>query len=340
MILSKSLFWGKLFFCASVNGYRIVMKRNIVLDLLRLVLAFMVVGIHTHFLADVSAIGSALTAHGLFTIAVPIFLLISGFYIFPVLEKGEENKWLKRLLVLYFVWMAFYAYVWIDTPDFSRESLFKLLHRLLFGYAHLWYIAGLIGATVVLKLMHRYVSSVGIVYSIVITFLTGIFIEHANYFNLFDNHNIQGVLAYDWIYRNFLFISYPFLATGYIIHKYALQERISLVGLLIFSLIGVSLIFLESYYNFQTGQTSCDNLLSMLIAAPLIFMLFLRLEVKGYTKKIALYAASIYFVHIAFIHMVEGYRINTVVLTIGVYVVSLAASYFIVRVYKRVPYIL
>ena len=319
------------------------MKRNIVLDLLRLVLAFMVVGIHTHFLHDISPVGSFLTVHGLFTIAVPVFLLISGFYMFPVLEKGEENKWIKRILIIYLVWMAFYAYKWLlDVPDYSIDSISRVVHRFLFGYAHLWYIAGLLGATFLLKWMHRYASSSVMIASVFITFLLGVFIEHINYWHLAQNSTLQTIFSFDWIYRNFLFVSYPFLAIGYLINRYSLHKKISIPSLLFFCVAGIGLILMESYHNFQTHQTNSDNLLSILFAAPVIFLLFMKLNVDGYTKKLALYAASIYFIHIFFVHVFEYLHIDLgeTLLTFVVYILSAIASYFIVKLHERVPYIL
>ena len=42
-----------------------ILKRNITLDILKLVLAFMVVGIHAEFLADISILGQYLTVNGI-----------------------------------------------------------------------------------------------------------------------------------------------------------------------------------------------------------------------------------------------------------------------------------
>ncbi len=318
------------------------MVRNIVLDLLRLVLAFMVVGIHTQFFYDISPLGSFLTAHGIFTVAVPVFLLISGFYLFPVLEQGEENRWIRRVFVLYVVWMVFYAYMWLSVPDYSVESILKILHRALFGYAHLWYIAGLLGAIVILKFMHRYASSAVIFVSVLIAFVTGIVIEHANYYQLTQNSTLQTIFSFDWVYRNFLFISYPFLATGYLINKYSVHKHISVSVLLVCCIAGIGLVLLESYYNYSTQQLTSDNLLSMLVAAPVLFLLFLKLNVKGQTKQLALYAASIYFIHVFYLHIFETMHIDLdeTLMTFVIYTISVMTSYFIIRLHRRMPFIL
>ena len=71
------------------------MIRNKGLDYLRLVLAFMVVGIHTNFLGEISPFAAYLMGGGLFRIAVPIFFLISGFYFRAVLAEGNVLVWIK-----------------------------------------------------------------------------------------------------------------------------------------------------------------------------------------------------------------------------------------------------
>lgn len=50
------------------------LTRNISLDVLKLTMAFMVLGLHAGFLSDYSKSGEFLFVNGIFRIAVPIFL--------------------------------------------------------------------------------------------------------------------------------------------------------------------------------------------------------------------------------------------------------------------------
>jgi len=318
-----------------------MLERNIILDLLRLVLAFMVVGIHANFLEDISPLGSFLTVHGIFTIAVPIFLLISGFYFFPILNDGDEKIWIKRILILYIIWMFFYSYEWINIPDYSIVNIVKIFRRILFGYGHLWYLVGLLGAMIILKYMHKYSSAPIIWLSIIVAFIVGIFIEHESYYQFTKNETFQKLFSFDWVYRNFLFISYPFFTIGYMINRYSLHKFISIRSLLILSGIGFLLICTEAYYNFSTKQVTCDNLLSMLFTAPIVFMLFLKLNLTGDTKKLALYATSIYFIHIfILIHLFKDLDLPATLLTVVVFMTSIIASYFIIKLNNKIKYIL
>lgn len=58
------------------------MSRKISLDILKLLMSFMVVGLHAGFLGDVDLLGEYLTVNGIFRLAVPTFLVINGFYFF------------------------------------------------------------------------------------------------------------------------------------------------------------------------------------------------------------------------------------------------------------------
>ena len=68
------------------------MERNISLDLLKLGMAFMVVGIHAGFMADINPLVKYLTVDGLFRIAVPVFLIINGFFFYRSFEKKRSFR--------------------------------------------------------------------------------------------------------------------------------------------------------------------------------------------------------------------------------------------------------
>lgn len=57
-----------------------MMQRNLSLDFLKIVLSFFVVGLHCSFLIDVNTDAYFATVRGIFRLAVPIFLIISGYY--------------------------------------------------------------------------------------------------------------------------------------------------------------------------------------------------------------------------------------------------------------------
>lgn len=63
------------------------MGRQISLDIFKLLMSFMVVGLCAGFLGDVDLLGEYLAVNGIFRLAVPTFLVINGFYFFCCVGK-------------------------------------------------------------------------------------------------------------------------------------------------------------------------------------------------------------------------------------------------------------
>lgn len=151
--------------------------RNVSLDLLKLLMAIMVVALHANFLQEYSLLGSYLLVNGLFRVAVPIFLIINGFYFFNVLIQGAQSTWLKKVFILYAIWMMFYSCFWFSIPEFSFSGIFKLVKDIVIGYWHLWYVSGmLVAAIIVMLLKHR--STTFLTVAILLTFTLGVAIQY------------------------------------------------------------------------------------------------------------------------------------------------------------------
>ena len=63
------------------------MNRNITIDLTKLLMSFFIVGLHCLFMLDINEYLHFYLKEGLFRIAVPLFLLISGYYFYNSLNK-------------------------------------------------------------------------------------------------------------------------------------------------------------------------------------------------------------------------------------------------------------
>lgn len=86
------------------------MPRNISLDILKVFLAILVVLIHLSFLSEKVVVLSQLIINGICRLAVPVFLIISGYYFISVNSKQKALNWIKRLGMLYFIWMVLYSF--------------------------------------------------------------------------------------------------------------------------------------------------------------------------------------------------------------------------------------
>ncbi|WP_280565336.1 acyltransferase family protein, partial [Chromohalobacter sp. 48-RD10] len=129
------------------------MQRNIPLDILKLVLAVIVVISHAQVLMGYSDLGYQLTVEGVFRIVVPIFMMVSGYFFISVIRSRSLVIWLKKVAAMYAFWMLVYIYFWWDLPSITPYEILKLLRVAVMGYHHLWFLSGLIGAAILLYML-------------------------------------------------------------------------------------------------------------------------------------------------------------------------------------------
>jgi hypothetical protein len=178
--------------------------------------------------------------------------------------------------------------------------------------------------------------------AIFITFSFGVIIQYIGNYHLVPIILIDKLFNINEIHRNFLFLAFPFFGIGFLINKYKIHERIPLRLLVGLSGIGIVLLICESYFNyiFSLGG-GFDNLLSLLIICPAVFLLFMNIDIKGESKELALYATSIYFVHILFYNLYLSFNFTKgTKLTLMVLFSAIVASYFLLKINKRLRFIL
>jgi len=301
----------------------------------------MVVGLHGRFLQDISSLGSYLTVNGLFRIAVPVFLIINGFYFYTVLKKKSQVTWLKRVTILYVVWMTFYSFFFYSLPDFSLIGLAKLLKHLILGYLHLWYIAGMIGAALLVIVLSK-LSSILLLVSVILTFLLGVTIQYLAHYYVVEDR-LHALLNETWFHRNMFLFSYPFFCIGYLIRKHKLHENLSIKSAALLSFFGLLVLSFESFLNFcKFGiDGSFDNLLSLILVCPFIFIFFLKYPVVGSSKNLTLYSTAIYFIHPLFLKgFIQFTQFDKTILTIATIMASVAASYFLIQLNSKLKILL
>ena len=274
-----------------------MVERNISLDILKLIMACMVVALHAEFLQDFSELGRYLTVNGIFRMAVPIFLLINGFYFYSIFIANNQRAWFKKVLILYFFWMAVYSWLWFYIPDLSVFGVAQFVFRFLIGFWHLWYLSGLLGAALILMLLRK-LSSFYLWFLIALTFSAGVFIQYVGHYHLSENPLVDHVFNLPWFHRNFLVFSFPFFCAGFLIHKQALHLAITANAALVLTLLGVGLLIAEAYFNFRHPNSDryFDNLAALLVACPACFIFFVKLRIEGRSRLVALYSSAIYYI--------------------------------------------
>ncbi len=313
------------------------MTRNISLDILKVILALLVVGIHTAFLADYSALGNYLTTEGICRLGVPIFVLINGFYFYNITANQKYNVWFKRILSLYLFWLFIYGYYWFESVD----GILSFLKYLLLGYAHLWYIPGVIGAAII-TIFIKDKSVKFLIFLMLLTFIIGATIQYAGNYHLSSDKDIDKILNTVYSNRNFLFFAFPFFIMGFLMNKYNILKKITLQSLYIPAVIGFVLLLAEAYYNFSNPARSggFDMYYSLIISAPTLFMLFMKMEFKS-EKNIALYSSGIYFVHpFILFQLKEYFTITQTPITLVVIIASYLVTIVLIKLSSRFKFIL
>jgi len=318
------------------------LSRNIALDILKVTLAFMVVGLHADFLADITSTGSYLTVNGIFRIAVPLFLLINGFYFYSVLANQKTANWIKKVLSLYVFWMLFYSYFWFRPSELSFVEFAKIAKTLILGYFHLWYIPGMLGAAILVILFKKQSPKLMFL-GVFIAFTAGVTIQYVGNYHLSDNLEIDKWFNSHWFHRSFIFFAYPFFCIGYLIHKLNFHENVSLKTSIILSIVGFSLLIIESYSNYiePSRDGGFDNFASLLVVCPAVFLLFMKLNFRGKSKGLALYSTGIYFIHKFFLYVFGKFaNYDETVLTFVVLVSSIITTFFLIKINRRLKFIL
>jgi surface polysaccharide O-acyltransferase-like enzyme len=133
--------------------------RNYALDVLRVIAIYMVIQIHTGEFYYIGKDGTVLPGtdpywvgwyNSLFRSCVPLFVMISGFFLFPVKDTNKFfSKRLSRVVIPFVIWCILYAFyqLIIGQVDFSTAFLNILKIPVNFGtdVGHLWYVYMLIG---------------------------------------------------------------------------------------------------------------------------------------------------------------------------------------------------
>ncbi|MBW8523376.1 acyltransferase family protein [Chryseobacterium chendengshani] len=263
------------------------MGRNLTIDLLKIVLAFFVVFLHMNFLRDSQPFLSYLLVNGLFRIAVPVFLVITGFYFLHINSLQKLKKWLFRTFLLYAIWMAIYITHWKDNG--------QILLTVIFGYHHLWYLIGTFFSGIILYLLRRKSSKLLITLAVFLFFL-GYVVQVLGNLHYFEREQ-DFVLNMYLMYRNFLFVCFPFLTIGFLINRHDFDlSRYKNSYLLV--ILSVSCVVAEAFFNYSNiSSESADVLFSLLFACPLVFLYFQKIYIKTTSKILANLSTAIYVVH-------------------------------------------
>lgn len=254
-------------------------NRNIGVDILKLLCAFLVVLIH----APITGISLYITP--LARIAVPIFFMISGYYYTQTVNSEKENKHIKKIFYL-FISSNLIFFVWELIVDIVKEksllsftdkmtSIDTYINFIFFNESpfsfHLWYIGAILYVLLIVKLLNKF-NLIKILYYIT-PFLLLADIIFGKYSKVFFG------CEFSYIYlRNFIFVGIPNFTIGLFInqHKeqiknFKLTKILSIAAIIVFAITSD----IEKYLLVTNHlNASRDQYFSTTLLAIAVFILF------------------------------------------------------------------
>jgi surface polysaccharide O-acyltransferase-like enzyme len=315
------------------------MNRNLSLDVLKLALSLMVVGLHGFFLLDVSPGVSDALGNTLFRVAVPTFFVINGYYFHAAQNKGPQavRRWVWRLVQLYAVWSLVYLYFML-----RDVSLSLVVWNLLRGFWHLWYLVGTLMAAGLMLVLRRW-SLKWMLLLALVAYLTGWALQYTGRLNL-TGTRLDAWVGHLPVYRNGVFFGFPLFALGYVCAQESAVQRWSpgrLVGLI---LLGAGALAAEFTWTRQFDlpeRMPLDIALGLVPLALGLFLLALRSTARYERGQLSDVSTLIYLAHPLFLLILprwfkEAYTELTLLAMLG----SLALAPLVFAAKRRWPWVL
>lgn len=138
----------------------VVGKKSNSLDIIKTVACILIIGSHALPLFHNDTL-NFYYGQWLFRFSVPLFFMVSGFY-FCSMTDDKKKKYIKRIVQIYIIASVLYL------PIFISLNIKSLVHNLIFGYSHLWYLSALaIGLVIVCfaeKIIKKKRYAVGLIF--------------------------------------------------------------------------------------------------------------------------------------------------------------------------------
>lgn len=332
-----------------------VKERNFSFDALRVIAILAVIMIHISAPLVVNnpykslnfIVGNALDS--ISRIAVPFFIMISGFFMLNENKNITVEKIVKKtekLFILLVLWSCFYALIY-NTKDF--------IYYLIYGHYHLWYMFLIIGLYLQVPVLRLFVKEqnknyvyytilLGLIFSFLPNFLNGIFVSGnvSKYFNLYNVLMGGGYTVY-------FFIGWVFRLDNF---KYFSRKLLKLILFLSLSSIFLCTQFVH-YRNVNSYDIYYNSLnFPVLFYSFSLFYLLLSFfnsisnkisqNIKFFVSKCSSLSLGVYLVHASIIHLLESVLKNIVgdiIYVILCFPITIILSFIICYILSKVKYL-
>lgn len=298
-------------------------------DLFKVILAIMVVGLHVPLGTDLLPRAGFVLDQSIYRIAVPAFFCLTGYFLSPSLGQAWQRR-VWRFLLLYLLWMAIYAPFWLDDVIGQDGVITNAIKMAVFGYWHLWYLFALCLALPLLALMARWRTATLLPFAIALL-LIGLTLQYGSALT-----HSRDTLPLS-VYRNGLFAGLPFLILGHLLRRHNLPQVTAPGHLAALAATGMALLVAEAVAGEYLGLGSPSDLrLSLLLAVPALVALALSLADhplgQGLPAGLGTMATGIYLIHPGVISIANKLALApSTLLTIAIILLSAAATWTCVK---------
>ena len=281
------------------------------LDIIKAVCIFLVIIIHIQVAGQTSPYVLAIAR-----IAVPLFLMISGFFYSEVCSRGGKTKQLLKIAkmyiganILYFVWQLVSR---VPDGTFSEFMTGKVLtaqaacNFFVFGESpfasHIWYLSAFLYVLLVFFPFGGNPNTKVLIVLTPLLLLAGLLIGRYPV--------VLWGRKFSYLYtRNFILTGIPYFSLGIIIRKYEDKIRLSNISLILLSILFIITTvvarFIFGKMNIMGGQ---DLYASTTLLSLVLFLLAVKNPEFGkgsFAEKIGYrYSADMYIWHVLFILIV------------------------------------
>ncbi len=285
------------------------------LDYFKIAAALLVVAIHTSPLSHYSVEADFLLTRVVARIAVPFFLMVTGYFILPqyLFDKSADPSALLRFIrksaLLYLVATIIYLPINIYAGHFEQVDVFSILRMIAFDgtFYHLWYLPASIIGIMLVYLLSRKLPFKGIMWIALLLYCLGLLGD--SYFGVIAKVPILSSL-YDTGFhlfsytRNGLFYTPVFLAMGaWLSHSSHLcTKKTSIAGFFASVLIMSAEGLVLRHFEFQRHDSMYFALLPCMF---FLFQLMLSWDKKP-VKSLRTISLWVYLIHPLFIIVVRG----------------------------------
>lgn len=286
-------------------------KNMISIDRFRLIAAILIIAIHIYPLASINETLDFIFTHVICRIGVPIFLMITGFFVLPVAIQDRKKlvAYTKKIIKVYIISMIIYFPVNIYAGKLKGIGFIGILKEIFINgtFYHLWYFPALVLGIWITYYLIKNIKEKKVRIIVLILYVIGLFGD--SYYGLTEKlgitKNIYNVIFNIFEYtRNGLFYVPIFIYLGYMIQHGKL--KINRKQNIIYIIISLILIIVEGLILHHFKLQRHDSMYIMLI--PLMILIFnLIINNKGENnKKIRNISTTIYIMHPIFIILIRG----------------------------------